>query len=162
MAGLSIGNILSAVKLAALLGLVAALLWYRHEAHTERKARIVAQHSIEAIKGAQRASLALETARNARVKAEQARINEDAAQAYRARIADLRSRYGRLLAQGAGSAPGDRQVPGVSDAAGIVDGTPGDNGLLTVLQAADEQTARLIELQNWARRQAAVDPNPMH
>lgn len=34
MAGLSLGNILSAVKLASLLALVAALLWYRHSAQT--------------------------------------------------------------------------------------------------------------------------------
>lgn len=38
MAGLSLGNILSAVKLASLLALVAALLWYRHDARSAHMA----------------------------------------------------------------------------------------------------------------------------
>lgn len=105
-----------------------------------------------------------DAANAARVKAEQAHINERTADDYQTRIAAARDAYRRLLAD-AGSAAdrgggGAAPVPGVPAAArgpaetAAEDGLPADDREL-----ATEQAIQLDELIKWVRAQAGVDPN---
>lgn len=82
-------------------------------------------------------------------KARQARVNKERASSYEKRIANLASAYQRVLGD-----PGSRPMPPISNAPVCPDGTAHREQLLAVLRAADEQTAKLIELQEWVRQQA--------
>jgi hypothetical protein len=105
----------------------------------------------------------LEDAANlARVKAEQAAINERSSNDFETRIADARARAGQLREQAAGAAAdpgngGSAPVPGFSAAAGRVaegageDGLPVDDALI-----ATEQAIQLDELIKWVKAQGAV------
>jgi hypothetical protein len=79
------------------------------------------------------------------------KVNQERNSSYEKRISDLASRYQRLLGNGASSSG----VPSVPSAARPVDDPARDQRLLEVLRYAEEQTARLIELQQWVKEQAA-------
>ncbi|HEU5482166.1 MAG TPA: hypothetical protein VFU80_03605 [Sphingomicrobium sp.] len=102
----------------------------------------------------------------ARVKAEQAAINERTENDFQSRIAAARATAERLR-RDAGSAPADRRaggtarVPGLPAAANGASQGAGENGLSdTERLIATEQAIQLDELINWVRRQAAVDVSP--
>ena len=108
----------------------------------------------------------LEAARLARVTAQQKEANHDLVQDYERRIAGARAAADRLRREagqaGAGVAGARANValPGLPDAAGRADATAGDNGLsLDERLTATETAIRLEKLQEWNRRQAAIDPN---
>lgn len=109
---------------------------------------------------AQEQAAALESARLARVKADQEKINADVSEDYRQRLADLRARYDRLRAQsGTGIAGTTRSVavPSLSTAASGTDEAPTD-GLSWQLKAS-EQAIQLDALIDWVQRQATVQVN---
>lgn len=100
---------------------------------------------------------AVEAAR--KVETEQERITHEVSADYQARLADVRARYSRLLAE-ANADPrdaGKADLPGVSDAAGGITCSSDNNRLLEVIYAADENTIKLIALQNWVTEQQKVD-----
>jgi hypothetical protein len=98
----------------------------------------------------------------ARVRAEQAAINEGSTNDFESRIAAARARSGELRAKtgsaaadsgGRGSAP----VPGVPAAAGAIAQGAGEDRLpQSERLIATEQAIQLDELIKWVRRQAAV------
>lgn len=102
-----------------------------------------------------------EAKRLARVKGEQERISENVSQDYARELDALRARYVRLRTQArtAGGSSGGVAVPTVRDAPGGPDDAPGGDGLLTILQAADENTLKLTKLQDWVSRQTGVPVN---
>jgi hypothetical protein len=69
------------------------------------------------------------------------------------RIAATRAQFAKL--RDGRTDPGQRDLPAVPVAAKPVDDTARDNQLRAVLQHAQEQTDRLIEIQGWVTEQAA-------
>lgn len=96
-----------------------------------------------------------------RVAQAQKDITDETVTDYRARLADLRARYGRLRAQGNRSAPGHVGLPPVPDAASRIDEAPGENGLPAAdALIASEQALQLDALINWVEGQSKVDTSP--
>ncbi|MFA7441155.1 MAG: hypothetical protein WCZ66_09310 [Sphingomonadaceae bacterium] len=87
---------------------------------------------------------------------EQQRISDEVATDYQQRLADLRARYDRMRRQVAANpgSPGTGDMPGLSCPAGGIDARALNSGFLEILAAADENTERLIALQEWVRGQA--------
>jgi hypothetical protein len=118
-------------------------------------------------RAAAEAARAADLVNAARVKADQARINERTADDFEARLADARARAANLergrLRQNARPAadPGSRpstSVPGVAAAAGGSAQAAKQGGLSDQdALIATEQAIQLDELIKWVRRQAAVD-----
>ena len=89
-----------------------------------------------------------------KIKAEKKRqeqVNKERVKGYEKRLADINSAYQRLL-----GASGSGGLPPVPDPAPTTDAAARDKQLLDVLRHSDEQTARLIELQEWVREQGKV------
>ena len=105
-----------------------------------------------------------DAANAARVKADQAAINERTAYDYESRIAAARAAAERLRRQ-AGShadpgAGGGAAMPGLSASAQGVAGTTGEDRLPHADRIiATEQAIQLDELITWVREQARVQPN---
>lgn len=103
-----------------------------------------------------------------RVERTQTQVNEETSNDYQKKLADLRRRADALRLRRPATAAnpgggGKPRVSGVPDAAGGPDGASGENGFPDGrLDAADaliasEQALRLQALQEWVRRQAAID-----
>ena len=75
---------------------------------------------------------------------------------YEKRLASINSAYARLRDGRADS--GSRAMSPIPDASIRAADPASDNRLLEALRAADEQTARLIELQAWVSEQGKVTP----
>ena len=84
----------------------------------------------------------------------QQEVSNASAKSYESRLAAINAAY-RGLRDGR-SDSGRSAVPAVPDTARPSDDSASDQRLLSVLQHADEQTARLIELQGWLREQGKV------
>lgn len=84
-------------------------------------------------------------------KARQQQVNKERAKTYEKRIADIASAYQRLLSESPHSGSGS--VSSIPDPARSPHDSTRDQQLLSVLRHAEEQTARLEELQKWAREQ---------
>lgn len=110
---------------------------------------------------AQAEAARMEAARLKRVKGEQERISDNVSQDYARDLAALRARYDRLRRQARASAgsSGGVAMPDVPDAAFGTDATPGGDGFLAILRAADENTLKLMRLQEWITDQIAVPVN---
>lgn len=107
---------------------------------------------------------AADAANAARVKAEQAAINERTANEFETRIAAARAdaeRLRRYTAAAADSGDGGRApVPSLPAPTGGAAQSAGQDGLPdTDKLIATEQAIQLDELIKWVRAQAAVDPN---
>jgi hypothetical protein len=89
-------------------------------------------------------------AKAAAEKSRQASVSQQRESSYEKRIADLASAYQRLCSE-SDSCSG--RLPAVPDPARSPDAATRDKQLRDVLQHADEQTARLIELQQWVSEQ---------
>lgn len=115
----------------------------------------VAHYRAAAVKAKQE-----DAANAARVHTEQAKINEDTAQSFDARIAAARATAERLREQAAAhsGAGGTANVPVISAPAIGPAQAPGQDGLSDALTAT-EQAIQLDELIKWVRKQAAVNPN---
>lgn len=101
---------------------------------------------------------AVEAART--VEAEQERITHEVSADYQARLADVRARYSRLLAEANADSrdAGEADLPGVSQPTGGVDEGPAYCGLsLEARLVASEQALQLQALQDWLRGQVAVE-----
>lgn len=135
--------------------------------HNEQTAHAVTVANYRAAADAARQA---DKANVARVSGEQRLINERTSDDFEKRLADARSRAGRLSAEHAKTAanPGARgtaPVPGLPAAPGGAPQTAGEDGLsgssLEVGDAltATEQAIQLDELIKWAIRQHAVNVN---
>lgn len=158
--------------MAIALALFAALCWhqwghYKHQAEALRadlNTEVAAHRQTKAAyRAAQQAAEEAETARLARVKAQQEKITDDVSQDYSRRLAALRTRYDRMRAQSgtrADSAPGRVTVSGLPDAASGIDEAPGsDRFSLDRRMTASQQALQLDALIDWVERQAGVVPN---
>ena len=163
------------LKLVA--GIVCALLLAllvhdrnRWKAKTERYSSLLSAersaHSatVANYRAAAERALRQDAANAARVRAEQAAINERTAHDYESRIAAARARAGSLQRQagaransgGVRAAP----VPGLSAAAqGAAQGAGQDRLSDAAALIATEQAIQLDELIRWVRAQSKVDPN---
>lgn len=117
------------------------------------------QHYRNAAAEAQR----LEALRLSRVKADQERINDRAQESYDRRVADLRSRYERLRAQGrasVASAAGAEPVPALPEPAFGADAAADPDGLSLAERYECSATAlQLDELITWVDAQTKVKVN---
>lgn len=99
-----------------------------------------------------------------RVGKQQAAISKDVTDEYTQRIADLRADFAERVraaqARANSGGGGSPAVPGVASPAGRADEAPRDPGLPS-RQAliASEQAEQLVALQQWVKRQSAVDVN---
>jgi hypothetical protein len=84
-------------------------------------------------------------------KARNAVVSKERKSSYEKRIADLAADYQRLCSE-SGSCSG--KLPAVPATARSPDDAARDQQLSAVLRHADEQTARLVELQEWVKQQA--------
>lgn len=100
---------------------------------------------------------AVEAAR--KVETEQERITHEVSADYQARLADVRARYSRLLAEANADSNNDngKDLSSVSIPTGRIACPSDNNRLLEVIYAADENTIKLIALQNWVTEQQKVD-----
>lgn len=108
-------------------------------------------------------ALRLETARLARVKAEQERINHDREESANARLAALRDQRDRLLSQArarAASAAGGQPVPGLPIPAFGADAAASEDGLsLAERYECSVSAVQLDELISWVDAQTKVKVN---
>lgn len=86
----------------------------------------------------------------------QEQVNQERSAGYEKRIAAINESYRRLRDNRVGSR--GRELSAIPDTARPADDAARDSRLLEVLRAADEQTARLIELQRWVSEQGKVTP----
>lgn len=148
-------------KYAAMAVLVAALVGQSWRLDREQSAHADTRAAGELLVANYRS--AAETARAdaeaARAKAaiEQQRISDEVSTDYERRLAGLRARYDRLRKDAAADngSPGTGDLPRVPDPACQSDAGPDGAGFLAILSAADENTEKLIALQQWVREQAA-------
>ena len=116
---------------------------------------------------AQAEAARMEAERLARVVEQQERITDEVRQDYSRRIADLRKRAARLQAEaraGAGSAPGDVQLPETGNTASGTDEAPDCATLpprdletdIACRAIAEEQAMQLDALITWVQRQLGV------
>lgn len=144
----------------------------RDVARAQTRAAIAEMHAFADRVSAATAQVQQTYAANAlRVEREQTQINEEVSDAYQSRIADLNRRVAalRLRAGTAAADPGGTGTggyAGLPDAAGGAHATAPEAGLpasgLALEDAiiATEQAIQLDELQNWLRRQQAINREP--
>jgi hypothetical protein len=97
----------------------------------------------------------------ARVAIQQRNITDETLDDYNRRVADLRERYKRLLAQGNRSASGNPDLPTIPDATSGIDEAPKQDGLPAAdALTASEQALQLDALITWVERQAKVENSP--
>jgi hypothetical protein len=97
----------------------------------------------------------------ARVKTEQAAINERTVNAYETKLADSASRYDRLRAQASGylGRPSPTGLPDTREATCQAVAGTGCDAVPALLKAAQDNTDQLVALQGWVREQSVVDVN---
>lgn len=120
--------------------------------NTEKEAHAVTRAQLKAFK-AETERIGKEA--EARVKQafeKQERITGEVKNSYEKRLAALNAKYRRLRDDRASTGGG--AVPAVPDASRPVDDAARDTRLLEVLRYAEEQTAKLVELQEWVRQQS--------
>jgi len=136
-----------------ILGLSVALKWQTSRLESAQIAKAQVEGEYLAFKtGVERLGREAEAKAKATV-AKQEKINHDRYNALRGRYADIAARYDRLR-QSAGIGSGSRPMPAVPDTARPTDDSARDSRLLEVLRGADQQTATLIELQEWVKAQS--------
>jgi len=97
----------------------------------------------------------------ARVSIQQRTITDETLDDYNRRVADLRERYKRLLAQGNRSTSGSSDLPAVPGRPAAVDAKARENGLSPQdALIASEQALQLDELITWVERQSKVETSP--
>ncbi len=97
----------------------------------------------------------------ARVSNQQRNITDETLDGYNRRVADLRARYQRLLAQGNRSTSGSSDLPAVPGRPAAVDAKAHENGLSPQdALIASEQALQLDELITWVERQSKVETSP--
>lgn len=158
----------AAFAAAALLWLVQSRDHWRDRAHSSEQLYRAEQAAHAATVAGYRA--AAEQARRedaanvARVKAEQAAINERTENDYEIRIAAARARAGELRREGAGAPThpgtvGSTSVPGIPAAAARAAEAAGEDRFSGADRLiATEQAIQLDELVKWVRSQAAISP----
>jgi hypothetical protein len=146
-------------------GLIAALalsawLWRAnnglHDAIKAERARYA--ETVANFKDAQAKAELAQKANLARVSIQQRTITDETLDDYNRRVADLRGRYQRLLAQGNRSASGGADLPAIPDTSGRINEAPVENGLPAAdALTASEQALQLDALITWIERQAKVE-----
>lgn len=121
-----------------------------HRLHSEQAAHETTKAQFAGFK-AETARLGEEAKKRAITEqARQEQVSKERSASYEKRLASLNFAYGRLREQ---SGAGSRPMPPVPNAPVCPDGTASRDQLLAVLRAADEQTLRLLELQEWVKAQ---------
>ncbi len=146
-------------------GLIAALalsawLWRAnnglHDTIKAERARYA--ETVASFKDAQAKAELAQKANLARVSIQQRTITDETLDDYNRRVADLRGRYQRLLAQGNRSASGGADLPAIPDTSGRINEAPVENGLPAAdALTASEQALQLDALITWIERQAKVE-----
>lgn len=149
--------------IAALLVLAVAAQSWRLDRAQSALERAQAANVAQVSEYRQVAAQAQADAEHARAEAlaTQQRISDAISTDYEGRLASLRARYDSLRRNAATADPsggGRCHLPGVSDPAGQSDAAACNAGFLAILQAADENTERLISLQEWVRGQMGSNP----
>jgi hypothetical protein len=119
------------------------------------------------VRAAQLAAAAADRANVARVKREYQAINERTTDAYEARLSDTRAALERVRQQYAAAAAGDPRDGGRADVSGALTarcqalGAADCDALLAALPdrlaAAEDNTGKLIALQDWVRSTLLID-----
>ncbi|MFD0848225.1 hypothetical protein [Sphingosinicella xenopeptidilytica] len=144
---------------------LAAVCWYRGERIDTLEAKLAAEQSryeqqVSDYRAAYQTAVANAHAAARFVEVQQERITHEVSADYQARLADVRARYQRLLAEAKADSrdAGTPDLPGVSDATCRVNAGPTYCGLsLEARLVATEQALQLDALQNWIRKQVAVE-----
>ncbi|GLI99106.1 hypothetical protein [Sphingobium sp. BS19] len=102
-------------------------------------------------------AMAKDRANVRRVAGEQNAINERKARDIETRLGSTAARYNRLRDKANKGGFGDPAVPVLPDATCKAYVGADCDGVLAKLKAAEDQTAQLIELQDWVSEQAAVN-----
>ena len=140
-----------------------AWLWRANNGlHDSLKAERAAHaQTVANFKKAQADAEAVQAHNLARVAKAQKDVTDETLDDYNRRVADLRERYKRLLAQGNRSAPLDAQMSTVSDTAATVNAAAQQDGLsASDALIASEQALQLDALITWVERQAKVENSP--
>lgn len=153
------------IAIGSLLITLAAVCWYRGERIETLEAKLAAEQSryeqqVSDYRAAYQTAVANAHAAARFVEVQQERITHEVSADYQARLADVRARYSRLLAEANADSrdAGKTDLPGVPDAASGADGTAAHCGLsLETRLVASEQALRLQALQDWLRGQVAVE-----
>jgi hypothetical protein len=131
-----------------------------------RKSETAFAETVANVRAAADLARAADRANADRVAAAQTAINERTAHDFEARLADARSRAGRLRIESAGAATHSgagrtASVPGLPAAPGLAAQNSGEDRLSAAdALTATEQAIQLDELIKWVRQQAKVDNNP--
>jgi len=135
--------------LAGVLALMLAVSvkWAMHQ--SEARAEIAGQFA--AFQEGVRKAGDEQKAKNDKLLKERERIHASSLKSLQNRYSDLDARYARLRDKPADSGSGG--LPPVPDATRPTDDAARDNRLLEVLRHADQQTAQMMELQDWIRQQ---------
>lgn len=153
------------IAAGSLLFTLAAVCWYRGERIETLEAKLAAEQSryeqqVSDYRDAYQTAVANAHAAARFVEVQQERITHEVSADYQARLADVRARYQRLLAETKADSRDGRQadLPGVPDTASGLDAGPSYCGLPAERALiATEQALQLGALQAWVRGQAAVD-----
>jgi len=130
-----------------------------HDSLKAERARYA--ETVASFKKAQADAEAVQAHNLARVAKASKEITNETLDDYNRRVADLRERYKRLLAQGNRSAPLDAQMSTVSDTAATVNAATQQDGLsASDALIASEQALQLDALITWVERQAKVENSP--
>lgn len=115
---------------------------YKHEAQSNHDQLITYQATADALGKAQEA-------RNRETIARQQKVTDDAAKSYQSRLDIINAQYARLRDE---KAAGNRSpMPAIPPTSIPTDDAARDQRLLDVLERAQVETAKLIELQEWVR-----------
>lgn len=145
--------------------LIAALFITRGtlaEVKAERDAIQSNFHQFQADVKAQTAKAEVEDLRNVvAVKGQQESLNVEVVNAYEAKLADLGKRYNALRMQSSeartnSGGSDSKSVPKPVAGSGCLVGPAEEDGFLGILRDAEENTVKLIELQDAVKRQAGI------
>ena len=131
------------------LALACAALWKVAGHEREQRAKVEGQFA--AFQEGVRKAGDEQKAKNDKLLKERERIHASSLKSLQNRYSDLDARYAGLRNQSAN--PGSGGLPPVPDATRPTDDAARDNRLLEVLRHADQQTAQMIELQEWIKQQ---------
>lgn len=125
--------------------------YYRHDAAKEHEKLVTVQANYDNFKARVDQMGKAQEEQNKLTVANQQRVNNEAAKSADARVAAVMDRYKRVLNKP--SNPGSGSLPAIPDTAKPVDDTARDQRLAEILRAAEIETGKLTDLQNWIRNQ---------
>lgn len=167
-----VGKVLSAIPIlgwVAIVAVIAAALQWGEARHWRKEydGQVAGRKAdIAAVRKATTEALVRQAGRLIAEERTRTRINQETANAAQIRLAALDARYDRLWRAYRGIATA-APAPALPDATRGFDAEACRDGFLCIpaetafalMREADRNTGNLIALQDWVRKQAAVDPN---